>query len=82
MIPLLEAAIGGWRKADLAWALEEQGIPAGPINTIAEAFADPQVVARGMAIATDGIPGVASPIVIDGERMVSPLAPPPLRTAL
>lgn len=78
LIPLLDAAIGGWRKADLAWALEEQGIPAGPINSIAETFADPQVVARGMAMAIDGVPGVASPIVIDGERMISPLPPPPM----
>lgn len=80
LIPLLDTAMRGWRKADLAWALEEQGIPAGPINSIAEAFADPQVVARGMAIAIDGVPGVASPIVIDGERMVSPLPPPRLPT--
>ncbi|SFP34281.1 CaiB/BaiF CoA transferase family protein [Sphingomonas rubra] len=81
LIPLLGAAIGGWRKAELAWALEEQGIPAGPINTVAETFADPQVVAREMALAIDGIPGVASPIVIDGERMVSPLASPALPTS-
>ncbi|RDE05380.1 CaiB/BaiF CoA transferase family protein [Sphingomonas aracearum] len=81
LIPLLEAAIGGWRKADLAWNLEEAGIPAGPINSIAEAFADPQVRHRGMEIARDGIPGIASPIVIDGERMVSDRPSPALPTS-
>ena len=40
--------------------------PAGPINDVAEVFADPQVVARGLRIDAGGIPGVASPIVIDG----------------
>jgi crotonobetainyl-CoA:carnitine CoA-transferase CaiB-like acyl-CoA transferase len=36
-----------------------------------EVFADPQVIARGMQIEREGLPGLASPIVIDGERMVS-----------
>lgn len=71
LIPLLEAAIGTWAKADLYEALERAGVPAGPINAIDEVFADPQVQARGMRIERDGIPGLASPIVIDGERMVS-----------
>jgi crotonobetainyl-CoA:carnitine CoA-transferase CaiB-like acyl-CoA transferase len=71
MIPLLAAAIGAWDKAALYEALEAAGIPAGPINTVAEVFADPQVIARGMQVMLDGLPGVASPIVIDGERMVA-----------
>lgn len=78
LVALLGAAIAPWRKADLAWALEERGVPAGPINSIPEAFADPHVVARGLAIERDGLPGVASPIVIDGERMVSAKAAPRL----
>jgi len=47
------------------------GVPAGPINDLAQVFADPQVIARGMRIDIDGIPGVASPIVIDGKRQVA-----------
>jgi crotonobetainyl-CoA:carnitine CoA-transferase CaiB-like acyl-CoA transferase len=42
-------------------ALETAGVPAGPINSVADVFADPQVTARGMAIHPDGIPGVRSP---------------------
>ncbi|MDJ0278360.1 CaiB/BaiF CoA-transferase family protein [Sphingomonas sp. 2R-10] len=71
MIPAVQAAVAGWRKADLYEALEAAGIPAGPINALDEVFADPQVVARGMAIRPDGLPGLAGPIVIDGERMVA-----------
>jgi crotonobetainyl-CoA:carnitine CoA-transferase CaiB-like acyl-CoA transferase len=58
-----------WRKADLLAACGSNAVPAGPINSIAEMFDDPQVVARGLKIelqAQDGttIPGVRSPIVL------------------
>ena len=76
LLPLLETAIRGWAKADLYEALETAGVPAGPINAVDEVFADPQVQARGMRIERDGLPGLASPIVIDGERMVSDRASP------
>ena len=76
LIPLIARAILDWPKADLYEALEREGVPAGPINTLDEVFADPQVIARGMRIERDGVPGVASPIVIDGERMVSDSASP------
>jgi crotonobetainyl-CoA:carnitine CoA-transferase CaiB-like acyl-CoA transferase len=74
---LLSATVRSWPKAALYEALEAAGIPAGPINAIDDVFADPQVIARGMRIERDGLPGLASPIVIDGERMVSDRASPP-----
>ena len=54
-------------KADLLAACEAAGVPAGPINTVAQAFADPQVIARGMRIEVarpDGstLPGLRTPI--------------------
>lgn len=76
LIPLLEAAIRSWAKATLYEALEAAGVPAGPINAVDEVFADPQVLARGMRIEREGLPGLASPIVIDGQRMVSDRASP------
>jgi crotonobetainyl-CoA:carnitine CoA-transferase CaiB-like acyl-CoA transferase len=58
--------------------LEKQGVPAGPINTVADVFDDPQVIARGMKIdlpsaAAQGgsIPSVRSPIVMNGEPMAA-----------
>jgi crotonobetainyl-CoA:carnitine CoA-transferase CaiB-like acyl-CoA transferase len=59
---LLTGATRTWTKADLLAACEAAGVPAGPINDMAEVFADPQVIARGMQIAPDGLPGVRSPM--------------------
>ena len=56
---------------ELLAALSAAGIPGGPVNDLAQVFADPQVIARGMQIAPGGMPGVASPIVIDGRRQVA-----------
>ncbi|MBX9873617.1 MAG: CoA transferase, partial [Beijerinckiaceae bacterium] len=72
-------------KVDLLAALEKVGVPAGPINAVDEVFADQQVVARGVRVdlkseqAKGGaIPTVASPIVMDGVRQVSPRPSPRL----
>lgn len=73
LIPLLAARIAGWDAQPLALALEGEGVPAGPINDMAAVFADPQVTARAMRFRPEGafVDGLASPIVIDGERMVA-----------
>ncbi len=64
----LTPALSLRHKDELLTALASAGVPAGPINNVAEVFADPQVVARGMQL---DFPGVASPIVIDGKRQVA-----------
>lgn len=71
LIKALETITARWGRDELFERLEEAGIPAGPINELDQVFANPQVIARGMAIERDGRPGVASPIVIDGVRMIS-----------
>ncbi|MBF9029523.1 CoA transferase [Rhodobacterales bacterium HKCCE3408] len=48
-------------RAELLAACEAAGVPAGPINDLADVFADPQVQARGMQIELDGVPGVRPP---------------------
>ena len=80
LIPLLAAKIATWEAQPLSLALEAEGVPAGPINDLAGVFADPQVIARGLRFRPEGasIDGVASPIVIDGERMVAATGAPPL----
>ncbi len=65
----LTAATKTWSKADLLAACEGEGVPAGPINDLAEVFADPQIVARGMQIAPGGIPGVRSPFRFSGAEL-------------
>jgi crotonobetainyl-CoA:carnitine CoA-transferase CaiB-like acyl-CoA transferase len=69
---LTERLIGAtkaWAKADLLAACEAAGVPAGPINNMAEVFADPQVVARGLQIAPEGLPGVRSPMRFSGAEL-------------
>ena len=53
--------------ADWMIALEAEGVPCGPINTIDQVFADPQVIHRGLRMnlphsATGTVPQVANPI--------------------
>ncbi|MDP8994563.1 MAG: CoA transferase, partial [Pseudomonadota bacterium] len=74
----LAPALAGRRREELLAALAAAGIPAGPINNVAEVFADPQVIARGMRIERGGMPGVASPVVIDGKRQVADRPSPQL----
>jgi crotonobetainyl-CoA:carnitine CoA-transferase CaiB-like acyl-CoA transferase len=50
-----------WGKAELLAACEAEGVPAGPINDLAEVFADPQVQARGLRTELGGVPGVRPP---------------------
>jgi crotonobetainyl-CoA:carnitine CoA-transferase CaiB-like acyl-CoA transferase len=85
LIPRLSELTARHTRAELLDKLEALGVPAGPINTLDEVFADPQVVARGMRIdcpseaARGGsIPGVRSPIMIDGEPAASHRPPPRL----
>ena len=65
----LTAATRLMTKSALLAACEAQGVPAGPINNLAEVFADPQVVARAMQIAPGGIPGVRSPMTFSGANL-------------
>ncbi len=65
----MTAATQRWAKADLLQACEDQGVPAGPINDLAEVFADPQVIARGMRLDLDGIPGVRSPFTFSDAEL-------------
>ena len=65
-------------SAELLSKLEAVGVPAGPINDLAQVFADPQVIHRGMkverpsAAAKAGkIPGVRTPIMLDGAPMAA-----------
>jgi crotonobetainyl-CoA:carnitine CoA-transferase CaiB-like acyl-CoA transferase len=67
--PRLSALTAAWEKARLLSACEDAGVPAGPINDMAEVFADPQIVARGMVSTVDGIPAVRAPITLSGAEI-------------
>lgn len=65
-----------WTKADLLAACEAQGVPAGPINDMAEVFADPQIIHRRMQVDLDGVPSVRLPISFS-DADVMPTRPSP-----
>ena len=78
LVAKLSAATARMKRDDLLDKLEAVQVPAGPINTLAQVFSDPQVTHRGMLLelASDAakggiIPGVRTPIVIDGAAMAS-----------
>ncbi|MDQ2066391.1 CaiB/BaiF CoA-transferase family protein [Xinfangfangia sp. CPCC 101601] len=74
----LTEATRTWRMADLLAACEGAGVPAGPINDMAGVFADPQVQARGLQIAPEGVPGVRSPMRFSGAELALDRASPRL----
>jgi crotonobetainyl-CoA:carnitine CoA-transferase CaiB-like acyl-CoA transferase len=51
LVPLLADMVRERRRDEWISVLEEVGVPCGPINNIGEVFDNPQVKARGMAIA-------------------------------
>jgi crotonobetainyl-CoA:carnitine CoA-transferase CaiB-like acyl-CoA transferase len=53
LIPLIEAALASRGSAAWAEAMAQAGIPAGPINTVDQALAQRQVVARDMVLTTE-----------------------------
>ena len=67
LIPQLAPAMKKQTTAHWVAAFETAAVPCGPINTIDQVFADPQVLARGLQIGQtreDGVqvPGIANPI--------------------
>ena len=54
-------------RADLLYLCETHGVPAGPINDMADVFADPQIEHRGLQLDLDGIPSVRFPVRFSDE---------------
>jgi crotonobetainyl-CoA:carnitine CoA-transferase CaiB-like acyl-CoA transferase len=63
-------------------ALEEAGVPAGPINTVAQALEEPHVVSRGMVFSMEhgmgvSVPQIANPIKFS-RTGIEYFRPPPM----
>jgi crotonobetainyl-CoA:carnitine CoA-transferase CaiB-like acyl-CoA transferase len=78
LVSRLTALTKNWRSADLLAKLESVQVPAGPINTLEQVFADPQVSHRGMRIdppcaaaKAGSIPGVRTPIMLGDAPMAA-----------
>ncbi len=89
LVPIIEGCLRKRSSADWLAALEEAGVPCGPINDIAEFFADPQALARQLRIeipeasgddphTARTLPGVASPMRFSQTPVRYDLPPPRL----
>ncbi|WP_112809533.1 CaiB/BaiF CoA transferase family protein [Ensifer sp.] len=77
LTPALAAETARFVRDTLLAMLEEAGVPGGPINTVGDVFADPQVAHRQMQIATPHSgaaggtsPGVRTPIRFSDASLV------------
>jgi crotonobetainyl-CoA:carnitine CoA-transferase CaiB-like acyl-CoA transferase len=78
LVAKLSALTARMPRKELLDKLEQQTVPAGPINNLEQVFNDPQVIYRGMklnlpsaAAKSGSIPGVRTPIVMDGWKAAS-----------
>lgn len=81
LIPLIRQATVFKTTAEWVSALEQAGVPCGPINDLAQVFADPQVLARGLRVDVPHslggtLPQVASPIRLSETPVEYRHAPP------
>ena len=81
LVPMLEHIFKTRRKAQWLAELEQQQVPAGPINNLGEVFADPQVRERGMVSPWSHSVGapfelVSSPLKLSRTPVRRDLPPP------
>lgn len=81
LIPLIRQATVFKTTAQWVADLERAGVPCGPINDLAQVFADPHVQSRGLAMSlphalADYVPQVASPIRLSETPVEYRSAPP------
>ncbi len=83
LIAHLQELFRAWDQHELLAALHAAGVPAGPINTLAEVFADPQVRHREISFTQSSpemgpMPAVRCPLRFSAAPAGSPLPPPSL----
>jgi crotonobetainyl-CoA:carnitine CoA-transferase CaiB-like acyl-CoA transferase len=85
LVAALSDAFAKKTRAELLAELESQGIPAGAINTLADVFADPQILHRQMRFDANApwllggsVPAVRTPIQFSDAQLCSKDASPKL----
>jgi crotonobetainyl-CoA:carnitine CoA-transferase CaiB-like acyl-CoA transferase len=83
LVAILQGIFVTRTMRDWLQALERAGVPCGPINTVADVFADPQVQARGLKLdlphpSIGSVPSVANPIKYSATPIDYRSAPPML----
>lgn len=83
LLPLLQTILATRRVQEWVDLLQPQGVPCGPVNSIAQTFENPQVVHREMRIdllhpLAGTVPSIANPIKFSGTPIQYHSAPPML----
>ena len=60
---IIAPLVASWKQADLLKALDQAGVPCGPINDMAQVFAEPQTQHRELALSLPHGRGVSIPCV-------------------
>jgi crotonobetainyl-CoA:carnitine CoA-transferase CaiB-like acyl-CoA transferase len=80
LLPILEELFRSRTVAEWLAVLQAAGVPCGPVNTVAQALADPHTAARGMVVTTDHprygrVRQVASPVRVGTDPPTHRRAP-------
>ncbi len=83
LLPLLQTIVATRRVEEWVSLLQPQGVPCGPVNSIAQTFENSQVVHREMRIdlphpLSGTVPSIANPIKFSGTPIQYQSAPPTL----
>lgn len=83
LVPMLQEVMSTRTVEEWTSQFNEKGVPAGPINSIAQAFEHPQVKHRQMQVdiphpLSKTVPSVASPIRMSGSPVSYDIPPPTL----
>ena len=83
LVPVLEAALRQRPRAVWLECLDAATVPCAPVNALDEVFADPQVIAREMAVSLPhphhgSVPGVANPLRFSATPVAYGCAAPTL----
>ena len=81
LVPLVAAVLATRTQREWLAALEAAGVPCGPINTLDQVFADPQVAARDMKVdlphpLAGTVPQVGNPLKFSATPIAYDRAPP------
>ncbi len=81
LVPMIESVMRTRGQRDWIDALEQRGVPCGPINTLDQVFTEPQLAARGMKLdlphpLAGTVPQVASPLRFSATPPVYDRPPP------
>jgi len=81
LVPMLTAWMMQKDTAEWGRLLDSANVPSSPILDVEQVMMHPHVLARGMKLTSDDSttpPMIANPMLMDGQRMISELAPPAL----